>query len=56
MRRPAEDGRPCGLLRLVSYTPKHLAEEILTSRSALEGESKQMTELFAREVMPRFRD
>src|SRR5262245_7725768 len=25
----------------LSYTPKHLAEKILTSRSALEGERKQ---------------
>jgi class 3 adenylate cyclase len=31
----------------VSYTPKHLAEKILTSRSALEGERKQVTVLFA---------
>jgi len=31
----------------LSYTPKHLAEEILTSRSALEGERKQVTVLFA---------
>jgi class 3 adenylate cyclase len=30
----------------VSYTPKHLAEKILTSRSALEGERKQVTILF----------
>ena len=30
-----------------SYTPKHLAERILTSRSALEGERKQVTVLFA---------
>jgi Double zinc ribbon len=30
-----------------SYTPKHLAEKILTSRSALEGERKQVTVLFA---------
>src|SRR5947207_3124228 len=30
-----------------SYTPKHLAERILTSRSALEGERKQVTILFA---------
>jgi class 3 adenylate cyclase/tetratricopeptide (TPR) repeat protein len=30
-----------------SYTPKHLAERILTSRSALEGERKQVTMLFA---------
>ena len=29
------------------YTPKHLAEKILTSRSALEGERKQITVLFA---------
>ena len=28
-------------------TPKHLAEKILTSRSALEGERKQVTVLFA---------
>jgi Double zinc ribbon len=26
-----------------SYTPKHLAEKILTSKSALEGERKQVT-------------
>jgi class 3 adenylate cyclase len=30
-----------------SYTPKHLAEKILTTRSALEGERKQVTVLFA---------
>ena len=30
-----------------AYTPKHLAEKILTSRSALEGERKQVTVLFA---------
>jgi hypothetical protein len=30
-----------------SYTPKHLAEKILKSRSALEGERKQVTVLFA---------
>ena len=29
-----------------SYTPKHLAEKILISRSALEGERKQVTVLF----------
>jgi len=29
-----------------SYTPKHLAEKILNSRSALEGERKQVTVLF----------
>ena len=30
-----------------SYTPKHLAEKILTSKAALEGERKQVTALFA---------
>jgi hypothetical protein len=29
------------------YTPKHLAEKILTSRAALGGERKQVTVLFA---------
>jgi class 3 adenylate cyclase/tetratricopeptide (TPR) repeat protein len=31
----------------LSYTPRHLADKILTSRSALEGERKQVTVLFA---------
>jgi class 3 adenylate cyclase len=31
----------------LSYTPQHLAEQILTSRAALEGERKQVTVLFA---------
>ena len=30
-----------------AYTPKHLAERILTSKAALEGERKQVTVLFA---------
>ncbi len=30
----------------LSYTPRHLAEKILTSRAALEGERKQVTVLF----------
>jgi hypothetical protein len=30
----------------LSYTPPHLAEKILTSRNALEGERKQVTVLF----------
>jgi hypothetical protein len=34
-RRPTPDPR--------SYTPKHLADEILQSKSALEGERKQVT-------------
>src|SRR5215470_13474774 len=32
---------------LESYTPRHLAEKILTSKTALEGERKQVTVLFA---------
>jgi class 3 adenylate cyclase len=39
--KPAQEPEPR------SYTPKHLAEKILTSRSALEGERKQVTVLFA---------
>jgi class 3 adenylate cyclase len=34
-------------LEPLSYTPRHLAEKILTSRSALQGERKQVTVLFA---------
>src|SRR6516165_8564946 len=30
-----------------NYTPQHLADKILTSRTALEGERKQVTVLFA---------
>ena len=33
--------------KLPGYTPRHLAEKILTSRSAIEGERKQVTVLFA---------
>jgi class 3 adenylate cyclase len=32
---------------LLSYTPQHLAEKILTSKAAIEGERKQVTVLFA---------
>jgi hypothetical protein len=42
-RSPAESRFPSP----DSYTPKHLAEKILTSKSALEGERKQVTVLFA---------
>src|SRR5712692_382963 len=38
---PAQDRAP------LTYTPAHLAEKILTSRTALEGERKQVTVLFA---------
>ena len=45
-------GHPAGsaddrLESIRSYTPKHLADKILTSRSALQGEHKQVTVLFA---------
>src|SRR5262245_31479381 len=33
--------------RLAAYTPKHLADKILNTRSALEGERRQVTALFA---------
>ena len=43
-----EPERPRGPTQeLLSYTPKYLTEKILTSRSALEGERKQVTVLFA---------
>src|SRR5262245_15374605 len=32
---------------VASYTPRHLADKILGSRSALEGERRQVTVLFA---------
>jgi class 3 adenylate cyclase/tetratricopeptide (TPR) repeat protein len=38
---------PLGLSRPHSYTPKFLAEKILTSRSSVEGERKLVTVLFA---------
>ena len=38
---------PARLASPETYTPKYLAEKILTSRSALEGERKQVTVLFA---------
>ena len=46
----AVKGEPTSQARFTSpetYTPKHLAEKILTSRSALAGERKQVTVLFA---------
>src|SRR5690348_12655826 len=33
--------------RVSGYTPKHLADKILKSRSAMEGERRQVTVLFA---------
>jgi class 3 adenylate cyclase/tetratricopeptide (TPR) repeat protein len=38
---------PVGSPAPEAYTPKHLAEKILTSKAAVEGERKQVTVLFA---------
>jgi class 3 adenylate cyclase/tetratricopeptide (TPR) repeat protein len=40
-------GSPLRLASPETYTPKHLAERIITSKPALEGERKQITVLFA---------
>ena len=48
--RPVTAAAPIPAARFASpesYTPKHLADKILTTRSALEGERKQVTVLFA---------
>ena len=42
-----EQAPPIDFTRPHSYTPKFLAEKILTSRSAMEGERKRVTVLFA---------
>src|SRR5262245_5150272 len=39
--------RPASVREPRAYTPQHLVEKILTSRTALEGERKQVTVLFA---------
>jgi class 3 adenylate cyclase len=41
------DSPPAKFASPQSYTPKHLAEKILTSKESLEGERKQVTVLFA---------
>ena len=46
-RRFAQRRRGRAIYFPQAYTPKHLAEKILTSKSALEGERKQVTVLFA---------
>jgi class 3 adenylate cyclase/tetratricopeptide (TPR) repeat protein len=48
--QPAATAPPAAAVKFPSpesYTPKHLAEKILTSKAALEGERKQVTVLFA---------
>ena len=44
---PAPAASPDRFASPQTYTPRHLAERILTSRGALEGERKQVTVLFA---------
>ena len=44
---PAAPAEPAASASPAAYTPAHLAEKILTSRSALEGERKLVTVLFA---------
>ena len=44
---PAQPTAPRRFSSPDTYTPKHLAEKILTSKVALEGERKQVTVLFA---------
>ena len=46
-RRSARLARAPRFASPEAYTPKHLAEKILTSKAALEGERKQVTVLFA---------
>ena len=48
MRSRRERWRTCAdPLCRASYTPKYLADKILTSKTALEGERKHVTVLFA---------
>jgi class 3 adenylate cyclase/tetratricopeptide (TPR) repeat protein len=46
-RLPADGNAEPRVAGATVYTPKHLADRILTSRAALEGERKQVTVLFA---------
>jgi class 3 adenylate cyclase/tetratricopeptide (TPR) repeat protein len=46
LRKPKE-AKPLDFDRPRSYTPKHLAEKILSTRSSIEGERKLVTILFA---------
>jgi class 3 adenylate cyclase/tetratricopeptide (TPR) repeat protein len=45
--RTAKDPKPLDYDKPQSYTPKHLADKILTSRSSIEGERKLVTVMFA---------
>ena len=45
--KQTEEASPINYLEPQSYTPKHLADKILTSRSTIEGERKLVTVMFA---------
>lgn len=47
LRRPAEAVSALRRGEPQAYTPRHLADKILTTKSAMEGERKQVTVLFA---------
>jgi class 3 adenylate cyclase len=44
---PIQEPRPIDYSQPTSYTPKHLTDKILTTRSSIEGERKWVTVLFA---------
>ena len=45
--RSGKDAKPLDYDKPQSYTPKHLADKILTTRSSIEGERKIVTIMFA---------
>ena len=47
LKKPKEEAPPINYSEPQSYTPKHLTNKILTSRSSIEGERKLVTVLFA---------
>ncbi len=47
LSKPAESSAPIDYSQPESYTPKYLADKILTTRSSIEGERKLVTVLFA---------
>ena len=47
LRKPSEPAVPVNYSEPQSYTPKYLADKILTTRSSLEGERKIVSVLFA---------
>jgi class 3 adenylate cyclase/tetratricopeptide (TPR) repeat protein len=47
LRKPAAPSAPIDYSKPQSYTPKYLADKILTTRSSIEGERKLVTVLFA---------